>query len=48
MTNIHARERFRGRSVLSSVCAGVILGFGAESFVLGLRAALGVIRGEGR
>ncbi|HEU5299971.1 MAG TPA: type II 3-dehydroquinate dehydratase [bacterium] len=48
MTNIHARERFRRRSVLSPACAGVVHGFGAQSFVLGLRAAIGLIRGEAR
>jgi 3-dehydroquinate dehydratase-2 len=46
MTNIHAREPFRRRSVLAPVCAGVVLGFGAESFVLGLQAAVGLIRRE--
>lgn len=44
MTNTHARERFRRRSVLSSVCAGVVQGFGPQSFLLGLRAAIGLLR----
>ena len=48
MTNIDTREPFRRRSVLSSVCAGVVTGFGAYSFALGLRAALDLIRREAR
>jgi 3-dehydroquinate dehydratase II len=44
MTNVAARERFRRRSVLSPVCAGVVHGFGANSFLLGLRAAIDLIR----
>lgn len=44
MTNIDAREPFRRTSVLSPVCAGVVHGFGANSFLLGLRAALDLVR----
>ena len=44
MTNIDAREPFRRTSVLAPVCAGVVHGFGANSFLLGLRAAIDLIR----
>jgi 3-dehydroquinate dehydratase-2 len=42
VTNPHAREPFRRTSLLSAVVAGQIAGFGAESYLLGLRAALGL------
>lgn len=37
LSNTHARERFRRRSFLSGVAAGVVYGFGVDSYLLGLR-----------
>jgi len=46
LSNIYAREAFRSHSVVSPVAAGVICGFGINSYLLGLEALVQVI-GEG-
>ena len=47
ISNIYKREEFRKHSYISGVAVGQITGFGADSYLLALRAAVGFVNAGG-
>lgn len=46
MSNVHAREEFRHTSVFSPIVRGQICGFGIDSYLLGVRAAVSALKAK--
>ena len=42
LSNVYAREKFRHKSLIAPVCTGQITGFGANSYVLAVDAAVNI------
>jgi 3-dehydroquinate dehydratase-2 len=46
LSNLHAREPFRQRSLLAPRAAGIVLGFAASGYELALRGLVGRLRAD--
>ena len=45
LSNVYKREEFRHHSVIGPIAKGQIAGFGVDSYLLGLRAAVSAVKG---
>lgn len=43
ISNVHKREEFRHKSVISAIASGVIIGFGIEGYTMALEAMIKIL-----
>ena len=48
ISNIYNREEFRHKSLISKVAKGIICGFGAEGYIMSLKAMKKILENENR
>ena len=48
ITNIHKREEFRHKSLISGLATGIICGMGTEGYTLALKASINLLKNENR
>ena len=46
LSNIYKREEFRHQSLIAPAAVGQVSGFGVQSYLLGLEAAIGLVNGQ--
>ena len=46
MSNIYNREEFRHKSLISKIAKGIICGFGADGYIMALKAIEGILTNE--
>lgn len=48
LSNIHSREPFRHHTYLADIASGIVMGFGVDSYLLGLQGLVARLRSDAR